>query len=205
MRSTFLRAAAVAMSLAAGAGLAGPAAADPPPWAPAHGWRAKHHDDRRSGPDVVVVQRPVLVEPRARTITCDRSLLAGNNQLVGQILGGALGGFAGSRIGSGDGKLAATAGGAVLGLLLGGEIGRSLDAADAACAQYALEAGETGRTVVWRDPGQGVDYRLTPTRTYRSGQGYCREYSSTAAIGGRLQRTHGTACRQPDGSWRLAD
>jgi hypothetical protein len=31
----------------------------------------------------------------------------------------------------------------------------------------------------------------------------CREYRSTATIGGRTQDTFGTACLQPDGSWRL--
>lgn len=188
-------------TLSLSAGLPGMTLADPPPWAPAHGWRAKHG----SGRDVVVVERPILVEPRDRYVTCDRSFLSGNNQLIGQILGGALGGLAGSQIGAGSGKLAATAGGAVLGLLIGGEIGRSIDAADAACAQYAFEAAETGHTVTWFDPASGVDYTLTPTRTFRARDDYCREYRSSARIDGRTQRVHGTACRQPDGSWRLVN
>lgn len=37
----------------------------------------------------------------------------------------------------------------------------------------------------------------------QNGNGYCREYQSTVNIGGRLQRTYGTACQQPDGSWSL--
>ncbi|SMF16387.1 Surface antigen [Tistlia consotensis] len=213
MLSRSLRAAAAALTVMACAGFAGSALADPPPWAPAYGWRAKHGGhhrdrddwDRDRGRQVVVVERPILVRPHDRVVSCDRSLLAGDNQLVGQILGGALGGLAGAQIGSGNGKLAATAGGAVLGLLVGGEIGRSFDAADAACAQYALEAGDTGRTVTWRDPDDGVGYRLTPTRTFRRGDGYCREYTGTASVGGRIQRTYGTACRQPDGSWRLVN
>jgi hypothetical protein len=31
----------------------------------------------------------------------------------------------------------------------------------------------------------------------------CREYQSSAVIDGRKQPTYGTACRQPDGSWRI--
>jgi len=31
----------------------------------------------------------------------------------------------------------------------------------------------------------------------------CREYSTTALIDGRQQRLTGTACRQPDGTWRM--
>ena len=31
----------------------------------------------------------------------------------------------------------------------------------------------------------------------------CREYTSTTTIDGRPQRVTGTACRQPDGSWRI--
>ena len=32
---------------------------------------------------------------------------------------------------------------------------------------------------------------------------YCREYQSTATIGGQSQQTYGMACRQPDGSWQI--
>jgi hypothetical protein len=31
----------------------------------------------------------------------------------------------------------------------------------------------------------------------------CREYQSTAVIDGQPQQTVGTACRQPDGTWRI--
>lgn len=32
---------------------------------------------------------------------------------------------------------------------------------------------------------------------------YCREYHSTQTINGQPQNMVGTACRQPDGSWRI--
>jgi len=40
--------------------------------------------------------------------------------------------------------------------------------------------------------------------TYTDGQGRtCREYQSTATVGGATQPAYGTACLQPDGSWRI--
>jgi hypothetical protein len=33
--------------------------------------------------------------------------------------------------------------------------------------------------------------------------GYCREYQATMTIDGRPQPVYGTACLQPDGSWRI--
>jgi hypothetical protein len=34
---------------------------------------------------------------------------------------------------------------------------------------------------------------------------YCREYTSTTVIDGVSRVTHGTACRQADGSWRIVN
>jgi hypothetical protein len=31
----------------------------------------------------------------------------------------------------------------------------------------------------------------------------CREYRTTATIDGKAQEIHGTACRQPDGTWQF--
>lgn len=58
----------IALVLAAGTTLlaAAPAFADPPRWAPAHGWSAKHHRpqyDYRAPAHVVVPARPIVVAP----------------------------------------------------------------------------------------------------------------------------------------------
>ena len=37
----------------------------------------------------------------------------------------------------------------------------------------------------------------------RAGGDYCREYTRTVYIGGRIQEAYGTACLQPDGSWMV--
>lgn len=198
----------------------GSAYADPPPWAPAHGWRAKHDDDRRhrhhdhdrrdvrvyhyydNGP--AYYREPVIVS-RGSSYGCERSLLDGNKTLLAQILGGAGGAVAGAQFGQGKGRLAATAGGALLGVLVGTEVGHSLDAADAACAQQAMEFGQTGQPVVWQNPDAGAQYSMVPTRTYQASGTYCREYTTSARVGGRTQEAYGTACRQPDGSWRIVN
>ena len=44
--------------------------------------------------------------------------------------------------------------------------------------------------------------QTSPTYTDERGQ-TCREYQSTAIVGGASQPTYGTACLQPDGSWRV--
>jgi hypothetical protein len=60
-----LGAAAVALSFASTLLASAPALADPPPWAPAHGYRDKHHGRDDETPRVIVTQPPpaVVVAP----------------------------------------------------------------------------------------------------------------------------------------------
>jgi surface antigen len=45
---------------------------------------------------------------------------------------------------------------------------------------------------------------VTPVRTYQSASGqYCREYQQTITVGGQMHQAYGTACRQPDGNWKI--
>jgi surface antigen len=131
----------------------------------------------------------------------------GPKQTAGAVIGGAAGGLLGAQIGSGTGRLAATAAGAVLGFWLGSEIGRSLDEADHRYAEQsahaALENNPDGRASTWENPNTGHSGSTTPTRTYQSGEGYCREYQTSVVIDGRTETAYGTACRQPDGTWRI--
>ena len=134
----------------------------------------------------------------------------GNKQTLGTLIGAGLGGLAGSQVGSGTGKLVAVGAGVLLGGLLGNEIGKSLDKADQAYAernaQQTLETAPTGTTASWVNPDSGNSGSITPTATYQSTGGeYCREYQQTVTVGGELQEAYGTACRQPDGSWKLVN
>lgn len=36
-------------------------------------------------------------------------------------------------------------------------------------------------------------------------QQYCREYTQQVIVGGYVQQSYGTACMQPDGSWRIVN
>jgi len=183
----------VALAAALALSFSMPVLADPPPWAPAHGYRAKHKQKGRDRGPQVVYQVPAVGIPQG---TCNRELL-------GSLLGGAAGGYAGSNVGSGSGRLAATAAGAVIGWIVGGSIGRSMDRLDHACIGQVLEQAETGRPVQWADPDTGSQYRVVPTKTFQRDERYCREYTAAVTVAGQQQDIHGIACRQPDGAWKL--
>ncbi|NQW10778.1 MAG: hypothetical protein HQ481_12970 [Alphaproteobacteria bacterium] len=55
--------------------------------------------------------------------------------------------------------------------------------------------------IVFQEPPR-VAYRPAPAPTPRHG-GQCREYSTISTINGEPVEIYGTACRQPDGSWRI--
>lgn len=177
---------ALALTLAAPV----PVSADPPPWAPAHGWRAKQKGKQAK-------QHRGYVAPFGiGEGTCRRELL-------GSVLGGVAGAAAGTQIGKGGGRLVAVAGGTILGIIVGGALGRAMDRQDLNCVGQVLEHAADRQQVAWTAP-EGA-YAVQPVSTFRSAGAYCREYVTRATIGGREQTVHGTACRQPDGAWRLMD
>ena len=132
-------------------------------------------------------------------------LLSGCNptrQDVGTVLGAAAGAYAGSEIGGGGGQLAAIAIGALIGSYLGGAIGQHMNDLDRNKTREALESSPTGSTTNWNNPETGVSYNVTPTHTFDSGNGLCREYTTEAVISGQVEVGHDTACRQADGTWQ---
>jgi len=207
--------------------LPGVTAADPPPWAPAHGWRTQNGGDdsyeceykykskkgkyeykekckSRKRPrgyhENVNAERDVeLYEQRGSALGIARG--ACNKEIVLGLLGAAGGGFLGSRVGKGDGQLAATAAGTVFGYLVGSSLGRYMDEADQSCVGQVLERAPDRQTVAWTDAQRDARYEVTPTRTYRNDGRYCRDYVMDAVVDGRPQTVNGTACRNPDGTW----
>ena len=188
--------------------------ADPPPWAPAHGFREKHqpghnhqreeddeNDDDDQGKRVRVVHaQPVYVAPYGISQgTCNR-------QLLGRVLGGAAGAAIGSQIGRGNGNTAAIVGGSVLGIIVGGNIGQSMDRVDQGCVGQILEHAPDGRPIAWTDTNNGERYRVTPDKAYQTSQGqYCRKYLTNAVIDGYNRQVYSTACRQPNGAWQMVN
>ncbi|MBM3491860.1 MAG: glycine zipper 2TM domain-containing protein [Alphaproteobacteria bacterium] len=132
----------------------------------------------------------------------------GPKQGLGTLLGAAGGGLAGAQVGRGSGQLAAVAAGTLIGAFLGSEIGKSLDRADQAhmsrTTQQSLETAPSGRTSSWRNPDSGHHGTITPQPAYQtSGGEYCREFQQTVTVGNKTEQAYGTACRQPDGSWKI--
>jgi opacity protein-like surface antigen len=109
MNKILLAAAALAVALPAA-----PAAADPPPWAPAHGWRAKNRAHSYGYQDGYYGQ----------------SRYDGGNYrrcsgTTGTVVGGAVGALAGREIDRRGSRTTGTILGAAAGALLGREVGRS--------------------------------------------------------------------------------
>lgn len=122
---------------------------------------------------------------------------------TGAVVGGAVGAAAGSTVGSGSGRTAAVILGALAGTAIGANIGRQMDEQDRLRTAQVLESNRTGQTTSWVNPDTTTRYAVTPTKTYESGDGPCREFTMNADVGGEANQVHGTACRQSDGSWKI--
>jgi surface antigen len=173
-----------------------PVIADPPPWAPAHGWRAKQKH----------AYKHRYERERYATYHAPYGLDLGhcNRAVLGGVLGGAAGAALGSRVDKHDGRTAAIVGGTIIGVLVGGAIGQYMDSIDQNCIGQTLEHVPDGETIVWQNPNVGGSYQVTPAETYQRSDGrYCREYITEVVISGRREQAYGTACRQPDGSWKV--
>jgi len=131
-----------------------------------------------------------------------------NKQTGGAVLGGIGGAALGSQFGKGTGQIVGVAAGTLLGALLGSEVGKSLDNADrqylGQANQRAFETARSGTAVTWRNPDSGNYGTVVPQPAYQTASGdYCREFQQTISVGGQSQQGYGTACRQPDGTWKI--
>lgn len=133
-----------------------------------------------------------------------------NKETVGTLGGAVIGGVLGSKVGKGTGRGIAIGAGTLLGAALGNQIGASLDKADMMyqnqAANRALETSPTGQSLPWQNPQSGNSGTITPSNYYQQADGtYCREYSQSINVGGRIENGYGRACRQPDGTWRIVE
>ncbi len=151
----------------------------PPPWAPAHGYRRK-----RGGGYAI----PFGIGKGG----CDRTAL-----------GAAVGGAIGSSAGRGDRSTSALIG-SIAGALISGYLGRGGDKVDTACMGQVMEHAISGKHVTWTNRDTRTRYNITPTRSFRRGDGrYCREYTAGVVKGGRGRTDKGLACRRSDGIWDI--
>jgi surface antigen len=133
----------------------------------------------------------------------------GENQQAGTLLGAVGGAIIGGALSDHHNGLAIALG-ALAGAWAGGEIGKSMDqndrAAMQATTQQSLEYSESGVASSWLNPDSGYSGTVTPQPAYQADEGqYCREYQQTVTIGGETVDAYGTACRQPDGSWKVVE
>jgi len=126
------------------------------------------------------------------------------HQQTGAVLGGAVGGIAGNQLVKDEHKTAATIGGALVGAFVGGYIGQQFDSNDNENIQKTLETTPDQQETTWKNPDTGHTYMVKPTRTYQIASGTCREYETEAIINNKREIIRGTACRHPDGIWRVS-
>lgn len=127
-------------------------------------------------------------------------------QDVGAISGGVIGGLIGSRFGGGTGQAVAIGAGTLAGAFIGGAIGRNMDETDRMKMSQSLENNPVGKPAYWQNERTGATYTVTPVRNVTmGGNPYCREYRTVASISGKTQQIYGTACRQPDGAWKIME
>jgi surface antigen len=131
----------------------------------------------------------------------------------GGAVGAGLGGLVGSQIGHGTGQLVATGLGVATGAMIGSSVGASMNR-----SAYYGSGGGYAAPVTYGFPAYQPTYVAPPAADIRvvyvpqpvvvSG-GFvgappteCRPFTQTTRIGGEIRTTQGTACLQPDGTWR---
>lgn len=163
--------------------------ADPPSWAPAHGWR-KQHD-------------PNYLGYSGREWPNDYGIMSGrcNREAVGAAVGATVGGVIGSQIAKGDDRAVAIILGTVFGAMIGASIGRDMDKTDRACFGHALELARDNANVTWNNPDTGVTYVVTPRRGFTYQNRPCREYTTRISYSGHSETVPGKACQNGNGVW----
>ncbi len=147
---------------------------------------------------------------------------------VGGLAGALAGGFLGTQVGGGSGRTTAIIAGSILGGLAGGALGNRLGQQDQQLSQQAtqqtLASAPVNQPVRWQNPQTGAYGDVVATtpvyqQTYAAPQptaaNYattysrpqtvdCRDYKQTIFVDNqRYETAVGTACRQPDGTWRI--
>ena len=130
----------------------------------------------------------------------------GPKENTGTLVGAGTGALLGAAVaGGGTGnRLAGAAIGGVLGGLIGNRIGASLDDEDkerAYAAQMdALERGQSGAPVSWRNPNSGRYGTVVPGPAYQQAVAIAAPSPTRSISMAGRRPARGTACRNPDGA-----
>jgi surface antigen len=132
------------------------------------------------------------------------SIGCATKQEAGMLTGAAVGAAVGSTVGHGSGRNFAIFLGSIVGANIGATVGQYMDEQDRLRTAAILESNRTDQSSSWQNPDTGYQYTVTPTKTVETAEGPCREFTiDTAKVGGKTEQVYGTACRQPDGSWKI--
>ena len=166
-----------------------PVFADPPPWAPAHGWRRQHD--------------PFYVGYAGRQWSDDYGVISGrcNTDTVLTAIGAAAGGAIANRTASEKNRTIATIAGAIVGGVIGNAVGEKIDERDRACTGHALELARVGQKVRWANPDTGMSYTVRPTRDLAD---HCREFEFRAQGPGTSAPVRLKGCARSGGEWVLS-
>jgi surface antigen len=178
----------ISIGLAAlvGLSLASETLAKPPPWAPAHGYRAKN--------------TPFYVGYTGHQWGHDYGIIGGrcDTDEILAVAGAVTGGIIGGKVASPEQRVVGVLVGAVLGGVIGAQIGDRLDKRDRACIGHSLELARTGQRVRWTNPTTGLSYQLRPVSDLADG---CRQFEFVRRDGGRSKPAELRACSRDSGSW----
>lgn len=126
---------------------------------------------------------------------------------VGTGIGAVSGAIIGSQFGGGSGQTVAAVVGALAGAWVGNKVAAGMTAQDRGYYETAATraaSAPVGQQITWANPQSGNQGTIVPVREGRDSSGNaCREYQQTVTIGGKTERAYGTACKQPDGSWKI--
>lgn len=165
---------------------------DPPPWAPAHGWRKKNDPYYTGYTGKKWDKHYGVIDGRC------------NREAVGAVIGAVAGGAIGSQVAKDSrNRPIAILVGSVAGAMIGAKIGRDIDQTDRACIGHALELAGDKKRVTWSSADNSKTYMLTPVRGFEHNGANCREFDLRVTSGERKETRRAKACPAGDNTWRI--
>lgn len=139
---------------------------------------------------------------------CSANSYGGGKQNTGTVLGALGGAAAGAAIGGKDNWWWAAGLGALAGGVVGNQVGAYLDRQDQQTsyqtANRALNTVPDGQKATWSNPQNQTSGYTQPIETTKTATGQtCREFQTGVTAQGQTTAGTGTACRQPDGTWKI--
>jgi len=171
---------------------------EPPPWAPAHGYRnkhkskSKHHHHR--GHDYY-----------HDDVAEDIGIFDGvcKYEKIATIIGGAAGAVIGSKAVDKEDRVAGILIGTIAGVIVGRTIGKVIDERDKNCAGHALAYLDDGESLRWENPNTHARHKITTLSSYVQNGYECKQFiTKTIFSNGHKTSYENDACLDDDGVWR---